>query len=41
MAEIVIDKIAKVCNIKKTLYETNEENMIILKVGYRERFQTL
>ena len=35
-AEILVDEIAKAYSDKKRLYETDEEDMIIPKVGYEE-----
>ena len=41
MAEIVVDKIVKAYSVGERLYETDEEDVIIPKVGYGEALQAL
>lgn len=41
MAEVVVDEIAKAYSIGERLYETDEEDVIIPKVGHGEALQAL
>lgn len=40
MSKVLVNEIVKAYNAKEILYKTDEENVIIVKIGHRKTFQT-